>query len=407
MAGVMLPALRGVVQPVLRGVLDPPMRGSAGGGGDDDQLPEAILDMFANGEQGAWYDMDLSRLYQDAGGTVPVTALGQPVGRIEDRSPNGLHATQVQDERRPILPADGQPRLRSDFVDDVISTTLPADCEVWVNTPHGHYRAHGAAGLYHLPLNDCTHFLAIDRELSASERDSVAAYFGTPARWGCYLTPGTAVELICYSDGDQPDPVIHFAGANGATVTKIWSRDSIPTTMDLSADGLTSPVMVMPDAGYGSMYFYSQSNQFTGSIPDLSSNTALMVFYCNDSQLTGSIPDLTANTALVVFSCDFNQLTGSIPDLSANTELFAFYCNSNQITGYTGGGLGTNTNDMHFHDNALTQEAVDLLLSDLVDAGHDGGRIFLNQGTNSPPSAQGLDDVATLRSRGWQVQVNT
>ncbi len=397
-----------------------------------------------------------------------------------------------------MLPVDGPPRLRSEWsegVDDAISVTLPVDCEVWVNTPHGHYRARGAAGLFHLPLNDCTHFLAIGRELTPSERDSVAAYFGTPARWGCYLTPRTEVVLSCYSEGTEPDPVIHFAGENGVTVTKMWARDPEYTTIDLADDGLTAPVMVMPDAGYGSRYFVCSQNQFTGSIPDLSSNTALMmfqcsfnqltgsisdlsantelwafdcqsnqlsgsipdlpdnmmaffcrsnqltdsipdlsgntslmmfacqsnqltgsipdlsaaleVFDCDSNQLTGSIPDLSANTALTTFYCYSNQLTGSIPDLSANTALMSFMCNSNQLTGYTGGGLGTNTNDMQFQDNALTQAAVDLLLSDLVDAGHNGGQIWLHQGTNSPPSAQGMADVDTLQSLGWDVQVNS
>ncbi|MCF7725789.1 hypothetical protein [Sulfitobacter sp. M22] len=43
--------------------------------------------LFANGEQGAWYDpSDLSTLFQDAAGTVPVTAAGQPVGLMLDKS---------------------------------------------------------------------------------------------------------------------------------------------------------------------------------------------------------------------------------------------------------------------------------------------------------------------------------
>lgn len=43
--------------------------------------------LFANGEQGFFYDPnDLSTLYQDAAGTVPVTAQGQPVGLILDKS---------------------------------------------------------------------------------------------------------------------------------------------------------------------------------------------------------------------------------------------------------------------------------------------------------------------------------
>ena len=45
------------------------------------------IDLFANGEQGVWYDpSDFSTLYQDAAGTTPVTAVEQPVGLMLDKS---------------------------------------------------------------------------------------------------------------------------------------------------------------------------------------------------------------------------------------------------------------------------------------------------------------------------------
>ena len=46
--------------------------------------------LFASGEPGAWYDpSDLSTLFQDSAGTIPVTAVEQPVGLMLDKS-NGL-----------------------------------------------------------------------------------------------------------------------------------------------------------------------------------------------------------------------------------------------------------------------------------------------------------------------------
>ena len=43
--------------------------------------------LFANGEQGFAYNPnDLSTMFQDAAGTVPVTAVGQPVGLVLDKS---------------------------------------------------------------------------------------------------------------------------------------------------------------------------------------------------------------------------------------------------------------------------------------------------------------------------------
>lgn len=47
--------------------------------------PAAVL--FAAGEQGGWYDpSDISTLFQDTAGTVPVTAAGQDVGLLLDKS---------------------------------------------------------------------------------------------------------------------------------------------------------------------------------------------------------------------------------------------------------------------------------------------------------------------------------
>ena len=59
--------------------------------------PEAaIAALFESGEEGAWYDpSDMSTMYQDAAGTTPVTASGQPVGLILDKSKGGLSATEL------------------------------------------------------------------------------------------------------------------------------------------------------------------------------------------------------------------------------------------------------------------------------------------------------------------------
>lgn len=62
--------------------------------------------LFAAGEQGVWYDpSDLSTLFQDSAGTVPVTAVEQPVGKMLDKSGRGNHATQATSIKRPVLSA--------------------------------------------------------------------------------------------------------------------------------------------------------------------------------------------------------------------------------------------------------------------------------------------------------------
>jgi lysophospholipase L1-like esterase len=58
---------------------------------DNASNPDAVIEaLFANSEQGAWYDpSDLSSMFQDSAGTTPVTAAGQNVLRINDKSGNG------------------------------------------------------------------------------------------------------------------------------------------------------------------------------------------------------------------------------------------------------------------------------------------------------------------------------
>lgn len=80
-----------------------------------------IAAMFASGEQGAWYDpSDLSTMYQDAAGTIPVTAVGQPVGKILDKSGRGNHAAQSTTASRPTLSARINLLKKTEQFDDAV-----------------------------------------------------------------------------------------------------------------------------------------------------------------------------------------------------------------------------------------------------------------------------------------------
>lgn len=64
--------------------------------------------LFSSGQRGAYYDpSDLSTLFQDSAGTVPVTAVGQPVGKMLDKSGRGYHLTQSNSTaQRPTYQTD-------------------------------------------------------------------------------------------------------------------------------------------------------------------------------------------------------------------------------------------------------------------------------------------------------------
>jgi len=84
--------------------------------------------LFRAGLHGAWFDpSDPGSLFQDAAGTIPVTAPGQPVGRMTDKSGAGHHATQANASARPVYRAQGARHwLEFDGVDDfmVLPTAL-------------------------------------------------------------------------------------------------------------------------------------------------------------------------------------------------------------------------------------------------------------------------------------------
>src|SRR5690554_607714 len=75
-------------------------------------LGRLIESLYGNGEQGAFYVpkpqvLGQQVLFQDAAGTTPVTAPGDPVGLMLDLSGNGNHATQEVAGARPVYRTDG------------------------------------------------------------------------------------------------------------------------------------------------------------------------------------------------------------------------------------------------------------------------------------------------------------
>ena len=88
-------------------------------------IPFNPLSLFLSGEQGVWYDPSyINTLFQDAAGTTPVTATGQPVGRVLDKSGRSNHATQPTAASRLLFNIDTvQAKLTGDGIDDNIASS--------------------------------------------------------------------------------------------------------------------------------------------------------------------------------------------------------------------------------------------------------------------------------------------
>ncbi len=94
------PMVRPMVRPLVTAM-------GEGGGGGGQRTPEQIIQsLFAQGQQGFWLPFtDFASLSQDSAGTLPYTALEQPVGRVLDRSGRGNHASQPTSTARGVVSA--------------------------------------------------------------------------------------------------------------------------------------------------------------------------------------------------------------------------------------------------------------------------------------------------------------
>ncbi len=72
-------------------------------------LSQTLKNLFSANEKGLAYNFqDISTMWQDLAGTIPVTAVDQLVARVDDLSGNNNHIIQADASRRPQLMQDAQ-----------------------------------------------------------------------------------------------------------------------------------------------------------------------------------------------------------------------------------------------------------------------------------------------------------
>ena len=85
------------------------------------ELSNRIVAAISSQYNGAYFDaQDLSTMFQDAAGKVPVTAMEQPVGRWLDKSGNGNHATQSMTASRPVVSARYNLLTKTEQLNDTV-----------------------------------------------------------------------------------------------------------------------------------------------------------------------------------------------------------------------------------------------------------------------------------------------
>lgn len=192
------------------------------------------LSLFAASEQGAWFDpSDFSSMFQDSAGTTPVTAVEQPVGRINDKSGNGNHATQATAAARPILRQDGGGNyyLETDGIDDFLpSTTLPYSAARTV-----------------LGAVFSTDTGAVNRTFAASDLESVFDYLGA---WKYYASSTPAIIEIA---------------ASSRTVAQVVGYEKPSNASANTLSGLSAVTAFTPNATVTAGYTLGAANAIGGS----------------------------------------------------------------------------------------------------------------------------------------------
>jgi len=326
--------------------------------------PFTPASLFAGGEQGAWCDpSDLDTLFQDAAGTTPVTAAGQSVGKMLDKSGRANHATQAISAARPTYQVTPD-RLTIDKVDDRLITTVPDG---------------GFVG---------TMILGTDQGTASYGVNISAGAYDIGGRGGQYF-PGNAIVGQLIRDG------------------ALTTEEAAAVEADFVEKGAT--------ASYGAVtsfnnYWQNWSEITSFPLIDTSSGTSFIAAWPGCTNLT-SFPliDTSSGTDFSFAWYGCTSLT-SFPliDTSSGTSFsFAWYdCTSltsfpaNIFDSVKGGNFS-----FAFTNTALAQTSIDNILVSLVASGIATGTRVFDQSGGSTPSSTGEAAITTLRSRGWTVTV--
>jgi len=264
--------------------------------------------LFAASEPGAWYDTsDLSTLWQDSAGTVPVTAVEQPVGRILDKSGRGNHATQATTTKRPIYSRRVNLLLATATLATQSITTLAASHRLTFSGAGSITLSGTASGVFGAgthtiactagtltltvagAVNDADLRLATDAHLPYQWVNTATDYDADPAKFPAYLR------------FDGVDDALQTGNINFTSTDKmtVWSGVNSFTQQNGSAIGT---VVLHPDTGFSSFYIYtpvSVNNLSFTSTTSTAIGTAgsVSTIATNSNAVVAGIADLATRTA--------------------------------------------------------------------------------------------------------------
>ena len=329
-----------------------------------DELSALITSLFSAGEQGAFYIPRVvngtQALFQDAAGTVAVTADGDPDGLMIDQSPNSINASQSTSAAKPTYNTSPD-RLSLDKVDDALIITVPTG---------------GWTGTMVLATDDGTASYGVD--IPAGEYEIGGVYF-----------PGNAINGVVFLN---------------SAMTNIEKSNTEEYFIETGAGVDYSEVTSFSD------YWRDRSEIIEFPLIDTSSGTNFYQAWRNCNSLT-SFPliDTSSGTSFYQAWRNCTSLT-SFPliDTSSGTSFNSawYYCTSltsfpaNAFDNIKGGYF-----KLAFTNTNLSEASIDGILVSLVTSGIAAGTRLFDQSGGSAPSSTGEAAIDTLRSRGWTVAV--
>lgn len=183
----------------------------------------------------AWYDpSDLSTMFQDTAGTVPVTAAGQSVARINDKSGNGRNLLQATGANQPTLEVDGNGKRYLDFngTTDFMSVAITVSAYPFTLWCAAKADADANGGAVSLVESDTSYkavqknavanqWVAVDRNVSLLSSGETV---GTNATPHSFIAEFASATFDLNVDGTTPTAPTANTNAAGALVTLAIGR---------------------------------------------------------------------------------------------------------------------------------------------------------------------------------------
>ena len=367
------------------------------------ELPFTPYELFMGGKQGVFYDfINSSSLYQNTNGTTAVTANGDPVAFMTDKSGNGNNATQPISARRATYNVS-PPSLKLDKVDDAIEINVPTGG--WVGTmvlATGDgtvtYRVNLPAGIYtvggpYFYSSSINGLLLVTATLSKSESDEVEGYF---------TNQGAKASF-----GDVNSFLFAWHKNNLTSFPLINTSKVINFKQAWSGNQLTSFPLIDTSKGFDFTAAWDKNRLKSFPLIDTSNATVLFAAW-RDNQLT-SFPAINTSEVIDFNSAWANNQLTSFPLIDISKGLHfnrAWYSNPLvEFPSHFFDNVKSGSFSQAFLGTNLSQESIDGILVSLVASGISTGTRSFSQSRGSAPSQMGEAAIDTLRLRGWTVTV--